>query len=98
MLNPNPLDDELREWKSHPFTQRYFNFLWNLEEAAKRDWSHEHFVGDTLDKWALENAKALGAVKALQELQAIEMQDIIDAEKEANEQVRNQSSRLDSAG
>lgn len=92
------MNEELIEWKGHPFTQRFFNFLHLLEESAKEDWAMEEFVGTSLEEMALRNAKALGGIKVLKALQDIEMQDIIDAEKERDEQVRNQGRRLDSAG
>lgn len=95
---PNPQASDFEEWKNHPFTERYFSYLQLLVEAAQTDWAREHFVGDTLDQWALQNAKALGGVQALLGLLNLEMQDIIDAEKEAHEQVRNKGRRLDDSG
>jgi hypothetical protein len=80
--------DELTEWKQHPFTQRFFNYLRLLRESAKEDWAREQFVGANLEEWALTNAKAIGAVGALRELGEIELEDIIQAEKESNEHAK----------
>jgi hypothetical protein len=81
--------DEFTEWQQHPMTERFFNFLKLLRESAKEDWAREQFIGDGLEDWALRNAKALGGVTALHELSKVTLEDIIDAEKEAHESVRN---------
>lgn len=97
-MNDQPPSDELIEWKQHPFTQRFFNFLTLLEESAKEDWSHEEFVGASLEEMALKNAKALGGVTVLRKLRNVDFEDIYSAEKEAHERIRNQSGRLDGTG
>lgn len=81
--------DELTEWRQHPVTKRFFGFLTLLRESAKEDWSREEFVGSSIEEMALKNAKALGGVQALMELRNVTLQDIIDAEREANERIRD---------
>lgn len=85
MSDPLQPQNEFDEWKTHPITERFFNFLLLLENSAKEDWAHEEFVGASLEEMALKNAKALGGVKVLRELRSIEFEDIIQAEKESRE-------------
>jgi len=81
--------DEFDEWKSHPITERFFNYLLLVEASAKEDWAREQFVGRSLEEMALQNAKALGGVSVLRQLRHVDFEAIIEAEKEAREQVRN---------
>lgn len=92
------MSDEITEWKAHPFTQRFLQFLFLRREQNKEDWAKGNFEGNDLESWALKNAKVLGGVEVLDQLLNIEISDIIQSEKEAHEYVRNQSRRLDSAG
>lgn len=96
-MNDNPLNEEMFAWKQHPFTQRFFKFMFWCRERNKEDWAQGQFEGADLDQMTLKQAKTLGGVAALSELLSIEMQDIIDGEKEANEYIRNQGRWLDSA-
>jgi hypothetical protein len=89
------LPDEFSEWRQHPMTVRFFNYLFLVEESAKEDWALEQFVGSSLEEMALKNAKALGGVSVLRQLNNVNLEGIIEAEKERNEQVRNQGGRLD---
>ena len=89
MDKENPLNAEMIEWKQHPFTERYFNFIRLCISSCKEDWAREEFTGNSLDQWALSNAKALGGLQVLRSLLKVETQDIIDAEKESREQIRN---------
>lgn len=70
-------------------TERFFSYLRLVEESAKEDWAQEQFVGTSMEEMALRNAKALGGVSVLRQLRQINLEGIIDAEKEAREQVRN---------
>jgi len=85
----NQLPDEFDEWRQHPTTERFFNYLKLVEESAKEDWATEQFVGSSLEEMALKNAKALGGVSVLRQLRLVNLEGIIQAEKEAREQVRN---------
>lgn len=86
----------LIEWRQHPFTQRFLQYLFLCREANKEDWAKGQFEGGDLESWALKNAKALGGVDMLDKILSVDMATIISIEKEAHEHVRNQSSRLDS--
>ena len=81
--------DEFDEWKSHPITERFFNYLRLVEASAKEDWAREQFVGTSMEEMALRNAKALGGVSVLRQMTQVDMEAIIEAEKEAREQIRN---------
>ena len=94
-MNESPLDEEMIAWKQHPFTQRFFQFMFWCRERNKEDWASGAFEGKDINEMALKHAKTLGGVAALSELLSIDMQDIIDAEKEANEYIRNKSRWLD---
>ncbi len=98
-MNDQPqLPDEFKEWRQHPFTQRFFQFLFLRREKNKEDWAKETFVGVDLQSWAIQNATALGGVRVLDQLLELDMTDINDAEKGAHEYIRNHGSRLDGAG
>jgi hypothetical protein len=94
----NPLDSELIEWKQHPFTQRFMQYLFWCREINKEDWAKGCFVGGNLEEMALANAKALGGVEMIEKMLSVDMQAIISMETESHEYVRNQSSRLDGTG
>ena len=94
MTNQSP-PDEFRDWRQHPFTQRFFQFLSLRREQNKEDWAKGMHEGENLQDWALKNAKALGGVAVIDALIDLEMSDILQSEKEAHEYIRNQSGRLD---
>lgn len=81
--------DEFDEWKSHPITERFFNYLFLLVESAKEDWAQELFSAKSQNEVDLKNAEALGGVRVLRKLRHVDFEAIIQAEKEAREQIRN---------
>lgn len=56
------------EWYRNSVTQELLKELRETAEYTKERWENEDFIGESLEQGALQNAKALGGLKALREV------------------------------
>lgn len=96
--NPSPPPDEFDEWKQHPMTQRFLRALFFSRERNKEDWAKGMHKGANPQEWAIRNAEVLGEVAAIERLLSLDMSEIIDMERKANEYIRDQGRWLDGSG
>lgn len=73
---------EWDEWKRHPVTQEFMDYLKNLREKAKEEWAVGSYVGGLDSETLQRNAAALGHVDLLKALLETEYEDIEDAKGE----------------
>ena len=66
------------EWKQHPATSEWFDFMANLKEELKSDWEASRFVGETQEVTIQRNAFALGQVDILNRMLQAEVQTVKD--------------------
>lgn len=73
---------EWDEWKRHPVTQEFLDYLARLRERVKEEWAGSAYTGALDSETIQRNAAAIGQVELLKALMDTEYADIEDTKGE----------------
>lgn len=61
-------DRDRQEWAHHPVTEEFLRLLRESRQETLESWAAEVYVGETAERTAQCNAKALGGVNMLEQV------------------------------
>lgn len=57
--------EEFNDWRKHPVTQAYMQYLVNLREAGKEEWAQEGYLSELGERTLQLNAAGIARVQLL---------------------------------
>lgn len=67
---------EFDDWMINPVTKQFFASLALAREDIKEGWANQKFIRDTPEMTAMENARALGMIEAIEDIINTQLEDI----------------------